>query len=35
VNELIKQLNSAIAAKPDGIGITIDNGANFKMLNDG
>jgi simple sugar transport system substrate-binding protein len=25
VNELIKQLNSAIAAKPDGIGVTIDD----------
>jgi simple sugar transport system substrate-binding protein len=29
VNELIKQLNSAIAAKPDGIGITIDNVEGF------
>jgi len=29
VNELIKQLNSAIAAKPDGIGITIDNEEGF------
>jgi simple sugar transport system substrate-binding protein len=29
VNELIKQLNSAIAAKPDGIGITVDNEEGF------
>lgn len=29
VNELIKQLNSAIAARPDGIGITIDNEEGF------
>jgi simple sugar transport system substrate-binding protein len=29
VNELIKQLNSAIAAKPDGIGVTIDDEAGF------
>jgi simple sugar transport system substrate-binding protein len=29
VNELIKQLNSAIAAKPDGIGVTVDNVEGF------
>ncbi len=29
VNELIKQLNSAIAAKPDGIGVTIDDEEGF------
>jgi len=29
VNELIKQLNTAIAAKPDGIGVTIDNEEGF------
>lgn len=29
VGELIKQLNSAIAAKPDGIGVTIDNVEGF------
>jgi simple sugar transport system substrate-binding protein len=29
VNELIKQLNSAIAARPDGIGITIDDEQGF------
>lgn len=29
VNELIKQLNSAIAAKPDGIGVTIDDEQGF------
>jgi simple sugar transport system substrate-binding protein len=29
VNELIKELNSAIAAKPDGIGVTIDDEQGF------
>jgi simple sugar transport system substrate-binding protein len=29
VNELIKQLNSAIAARPDGIGVTIDSEQGF------
>lgn len=29
VNELIKQFNSAIAAKPDGIGVTIDDEQGF------
>jgi simple sugar transport system substrate-binding protein len=29
VNELIKQLNSAIAAKPDGIGVTVDDEQGF------
>jgi simple sugar transport system substrate-binding protein len=29
VNELIKQLNTAIAAKPDGIGVTVDNEEGF------
>jgi simple sugar transport system substrate-binding protein len=29
VGELIKQLNSAMAAKPDGIGVTVDNVSGF------